>query len=67
MTVRFLHALKTAELLIIIIGLMSRSDPKRLASTLERENEESCTTYNMLKVYILKCFRKGNMGIVLVV
>ncbi|KAJ9697934.1 hypothetical protein PVL29_007171 [Vitis rotundifolia] len=26
------------------------SDPKRLANTLERENEESCTTYNMLKV-----------------
>ncbi|CAA2965563.1 uncharacterized protein LOC111393278 [Olea europaea subsp. europaea] len=26
------------------------SDPKRLASTLETENEESCTTYNMLKV-----------------
>ncbi|PSR90215.1 E3 ubiquitin-protein like, partial [Actinidia chinensis var. chinensis] len=26
------------------------SDPKRLASTLQNENEESCTTYNMLKV-----------------
>ncbi|KAI3995020.1 hypothetical protein MKX01_028366 [Papaver californicum] len=26
------------------------SDPKRLASSLKRENEESCTTYNMLKV-----------------
>ncbi|XP_073050153.1 LOW QUALITY PROTEIN: uncharacterized protein [Primulina eburnea] len=26
------------------------SDPKRLASTLGEENEESCTTYNMLKV-----------------
>ncbi|KAI4373676.1 hypothetical protein MLD38_011777 [Melastoma candidum] len=26
------------------------SDPKRLATTLESENEESCTTYNMLKV-----------------
>ncbi|KAK2641261.1 hypothetical protein Ddye_023024 [Dipteronia dyeriana] len=26
------------------------SDPKRLASTLEKENEESCVTYNMLKV-----------------
>ncbi|KAJ8640885.1 hypothetical protein MRB53_017579 [Persea americana] len=26
------------------------SDPKRLAATLETENEESCTTYNMLKV-----------------
>ncbi|KAL7151805.1 hypothetical protein ABFS83_04G055700 [Erythranthe nasuta] len=26
------------------------SDPKRLATTLETENEESCTTYNMLKV-----------------
>ncbi|KAJ7980755.1 DUF1680 domain-containing protein [Quillaja saponaria] len=26
------------------------SDPKRLASNLETENEESCTTYNMLKV-----------------
>nr|GMD17792.1 uncharacterized protein LOC109235257 isoform X2 [Ipomoea batatas] len=25
------------------------SDPKRLASTLQTENEESCTTYNMLK------------------
>ncbi|XP_051118807.1 uncharacterized protein LOC127243017 [Andrographis paniculata] len=25
-------------------------DPKRLASTLHTENEESCTTYNMLKV-----------------
>lgn len=25
-------------------------DPKRLASTLSTENEESCTTYNMLKV-----------------
>ena len=33
---------------------MSRSEPKRLASTLEQENEESCTTYNMLKVSILK-------------
>ncbi|CAH2051014.1 unnamed protein product [Thlaspi arvense] len=26
------------------------SNPKRLASTLKSENEESCTTYNMLKV-----------------
>ncbi|GFP98769.1 hypothetical protein PHJA_002020800 [Phtheirospermum japonicum] len=26
------------------------SDPKRLASTLQTENAESCTTYNMLKV-----------------
>ncbi|WCJ36934.1 hypothetical protein M5689_018102 [Euphorbia peplus] len=26
------------------------SDPKRLADTLSAENEESCTTYNMLKV-----------------
>ncbi|KAI3935243.1 hypothetical protein MKW98_018432 [Papaver atlanticum] len=26
------------------------SDPKRLASSLERDTEESCTTYNMLKV-----------------
>ncbi|KAK1426301.1 hypothetical protein QVD17_14972 [Tagetes erecta] len=26
------------------------TDPKRLATTLEMENEESCTTYNMLKV-----------------
>ncbi|KAM1276297.1 hypothetical protein ACFX13_029538 [Malus domestica] len=26
------------------------SNPKRLASTLQTENEESCTTYNMLKV-----------------
>ncbi|PHT68392.1 hypothetical protein T459_27879 [Capsicum annuum] len=26
------------------------SDPKRLASTLSTENEESCTTYNMMKV-----------------
>ncbi|XP_051118639.1 uncharacterized protein LOC127242930 [Andrographis paniculata] len=26
------------------------TDPKRLASTLETENQESCTTYNMLKV-----------------
>ncbi|XP_077214745.1 uncharacterized protein LOC143849566 [Tasmannia lanceolata] len=26
------------------------SDPKRLATTLQNENEESCTTYNMLKV-----------------
>ena len=26
------------------------SDPKRLASTLQTENEESCATYNMLKV-----------------
>lgn len=26
------------------------SEPKRLASTLQTENEESCTTYNMLKV-----------------
>ncbi|XP_017697122.1 uncharacterized protein LOC103702309 isoform X2 [Phoenix dactylifera] len=26
------------------------SDPKRLADTLSTENEESCTTYNMLKV-----------------
>ncbi|XP_020109223.1 uncharacterized protein LOC109724716 [Ananas comosus] len=26
------------------------SDPKRLADTLHTENEESCTTYNMLKV-----------------
>ncbi|CAL9230097.1 unnamed protein product [Arabidopsis halleri] len=25
-------------------------DPKRMATTLETENEESCTTYNMLKV-----------------
>lgn len=29
---------------------LCRSDPKRLASTLKKENEESCTTYNMLKV-----------------
>ncbi|KAE9444766.1 hypothetical protein C3L33_23336, partial [Rhododendron williamsianum] len=27
-----------------------QSDPKRLASTLATENEESCTTYNMLMV-----------------
>jgi hypothetical protein len=27
------------------------SDPKRLAATLSTENAESCTTYNMLKVY----------------
>ncbi|KAL8233597.1 hypothetical protein R6Q59_019697 [Mikania micrantha] len=26
------------------------TDPRRLATTLETENEESCTTYNMLKV-----------------
>ncbi|XP_010519734.1 PREDICTED: uncharacterized protein LOC104799093 [Tarenaya hassleriana] len=26
------------------------TDPQRLASTLQTENEESCTTYNMLKV-----------------
>ncbi|OMO60912.1 hypothetical protein COLO4_33681 [Corchorus olitorius] len=26
------------------------SDPKRLATTLETQNEETCTTYNMLKV-----------------
>ena len=32
---------------------MSRTDPKRLADTLGAENEESCTTYNMLKVKIL--------------
>lgn len=31
---------------------MSRMDPKRLADTLGTENEESCTTYNMLKVEI---------------
>ncbi|XP_021894191.1 uncharacterized protein LOC110811885 [Carica papaya] len=28
----------------------SWTDPKRLASTLEAENEESCATYNMLKI-----------------
>jgi hypothetical protein len=28
----------------------TRSDPKRLAETLTTETEESCTTYNMLKV-----------------
>lgn len=33
-----------------LASTMSRSDPKRLASTLGTENEESCTTYNMLKV-----------------
>jgi hypothetical protein len=27
-----------------------RYNPKRLAETLTTENEESCTTYNMLKV-----------------
>ncbi|XP_062104640.1 uncharacterized protein LOC133815876 [Humulus lupulus] len=32
------------------IQLSMRSDPKRLANTLQTENEESCTTYNMLKV-----------------
>lgn len=31
---------------------MSRTDPKRLANTLGTENEESCTTYNMLKVWL---------------
>ncbi|RWV92342.1 hypothetical protein GW17_00045295 [Ensete ventricosum] len=31
------------------------SDPKRLAETLSTENEESCTTYNMLKVW-QSCF-----------
>uniref|UniRef100_A0A6N2LYI3 Non-reducing end beta-L-arabinofuranosidase-like GH127 catalytic domain-containing protein n=1 Tax=Salix viminalis TaxID=40686 RepID=A0A6N2LYI3_SALVM len=31
------------------------SDPKRLASTLQTENEESCTTYNMLKVSLAIC------------
>ncbi|KAH0936816.1 hypothetical protein HID58_004277 [Brassica napus] len=29
---------------------ISMQDPKRLATTLQTENEESCTTYNMLKV-----------------
>lgn len=29
---------------------MSRRDPKRLADALGTETEESCTTYNMLKV-----------------
>ena len=28
-----------------------RADPKRVAATLSTENAESCTTYNMLKVY----------------
>lgn len=37
-------------LLWFIAFAMRRSDPKRLASTLQTENEESCTTYNMLKV-----------------
>ena len=32
---------------------MNRSDPKRLADALDTETEESCTTYNMLKVYCL--------------
>jgi hypothetical protein len=30
-----------------------RYDPKRLADLLTTENEESCTTYNMLKVLLL--------------
>ena len=30
-----------------------RQDPKRLATSLQTENEESCTTYNMLKVSII--------------
>ncbi|KAH0895748.1 hypothetical protein HID58_045316, partial [Brassica napus] len=29
---------------------ISMQDPKRLATSLQTENEESCTTYNMLKV-----------------
>lgn len=31
---------------------VSRLEPKRLATKLGTENEESCTTYNMLKVSI---------------
>lgn len=30
-----------------------RADPKRLGDRLHTENEESCTTYNMLKVCML--------------
>jgi len=33
-----------------------RSDPKRLAGALTTETEESCTTYNMLKVLQLLLF-----------
>lgn len=36
-----------------LFWLVRRSDPKRLATTLQSENEESCTTYNMLKVCML--------------
>jgi hypothetical protein len=35
-----------------------RSDPKRLAGALTTETEESCTTYNMLKVLHLFMFTK---------
>ncbi|KAL3609151.1 hypothetical protein D5086_000171 [Populus alba] len=38
------------------------SDPKRLASTLQTENEESCTTYNMLKIIPpFLCFCANNL------
>lgn len=37
---------------------MPRDDPKRLATTLTTENEESCTTYNTLKVSLL-AFHEG--------
>lgn len=42
--------LKFFVFLLLFDTNLSRSDPKRLASTLSKENEESCTTYNMLKV-----------------
>ena len=32
------------------ILISNRTNPKRLGDQLQTENEESCTTYNMLKV-----------------
>lgn len=41
---------------------MCSLDPKQLASTLQTENEESCTTYNMPKVSWLLFRSWGGLG-----
>ncbi|KAL5978151.1 hypothetical protein ACLOJK_029268 [Asimina triloba] len=44
------HSYATGGTSVSEFCVLDRSNPKRLADTLQMENEESCTTYNMLKV-----------------
>ena len=41
------------------MGSESRSDPMRRGDTLHTENQETCTTYNMLKVGRMPLYLSG--------